>query len=159
MAADRRTAIWEVITGAGLAAVGAAFLAEGWDLPDGYFEPMGPRPVPLALAWAILIGSLMLCASGAASLLLGRAKPTAHPGYQELPWAAAGTCAATVIYCVVLSVGVISYWLATAVFLAVSIPFLAERRWKLVMPATIVGIVFGGGLHFLFTKILVTDLP
>lgn len=159
MAKDRRTAIWETITGAGLVTVGAAFLVEGWDLPDGFFEPMGPRPVPLALAWFIVAGSLWLFASGVVSLIRGSALPNAYPGYPELPWAAFGTAIAVVVYCVVLSLGVVPFWLATTFYLFFNIPFLAENRRRLVVPAVFVGLLLGGSLHLIFTRLLVTDLP
>jgi len=159
MAKDRRTAFWETITGAGLTLVGAAFLVEGWDLPDGFFEPMGPRPVPLALAWFIVVGSLWLFAIGAVSLIRGTALPNEYPGFPELPWAAFGTAAAVVVYCAVLSYGAMPYWLATALYLMFNIPFLAENRRRIVVNAVIVGILLGGGLHLIFTRVLVTDLP
>jgi hypothetical protein len=159
MAKDRRTAFWETITGAGLAVVGAAFLVEGWDLPDGFFEPMGPRPVPLALAWFIVAGSIWMFATGAVSLIRGTALANEDPGYPELPWAAFGTAAAVVVYCAVLSFGVMPYWLATALYLMFNIPFLAENRRRIVINAVIVGILLGGGLHLIFTRLLVTDLP
>ena len=43
--------------------------------------------------------------------------------------------------------------------LAVSVPLLAgfSRRW--VLRSVVLGIVIGFGLQFLFTRILVTDLP
>jgi len=159
MAKDRRTAIWETITGAGLVAVGAAFLVEGWNLPDGFFEPMGPRPVPLALAWFIIAGSIWLFATGAASLIRGSTLPNAYPGYLELPWAALGTAIAVVAYCVVLSLGAVPYWLATTLYLSFNIPFLAEKRRRVVVRAVFVGLLLGGGLHLIFTRLLVTDLP
>lgn len=159
MRKDRRTAFWETVVGAGLATVGAAFLAEGWDLPDGFFEPMGPRPVPLALAWFILVGSIGLFCAGATSLFRGTAIPNEHPGFQELPMAAFGTCIAVIVYCIVLSFGTVPYWLATTAYLAFNVPFLAESPRRLVVPAIAVGIAFGGGLHVIFTHLLVTDLP
>jgi len=159
MAKDRRTAVWETITGAGLTLVGAAFLVEGWNLPDGFFEPMGPRPVPLALAWFIVAGSCWLFTTGAVSLIRGTALPNEYPGYPELPWAAFGTAVAVIVYCVVLSFGIAPYWLATALYLLFNIPFLAENRRRLVVPGAIVGLLLGGGLHLIFTRLLVTDLP
>lgn len=102
---------------------------------------------------------MALFGSGAVSLLRGSAHPNEYPGFKELPLAAAGTCFATIVYCIALSIGVVPYWLATFAYLAVNIPLLAENRRSLVLPALLVGIVFGGGLHLIFTHVLVTDLP
>ncbi len=159
MAVDRATAIWEVVAGAGLVVLGAAFLREGWHLPDGYFEPMGPRPVPLALAGGIVAGAGAMAGMGAWNLLAGRAIANANPGYAPRPWAAALMLAATVVYAGALSLALLPYWLATAAFLTVTIALLGEFRRALWLPAGGIGLVMGIGLHLLFTKILVTDLP
>jgi hypothetical protein len=67
----------------------------------------------------------------------------------------AGVCA----YVAAMGLGIVSYAPATIAFLTLSIWFLADFRRAALPVVLAIAVVLGFGLRYLFTKILVTDLP
>lgn len=62
-------------------------------------------------------------------------------------------------YVLLLSMDWLSYPLATAVFIFISGSLIAPRRKSVMLPLAAMALVTGFGLFYLFTKILVVDLP
>jgi hypothetical protein len=51
---DRNATRWEFGTGAAAIAIAAAVLWDSRKLGPGIFEPIGPAPVPRAVAWVVI---------------------------------------------------------------------------------------------------------
>jgi hypothetical protein len=156
---DRDTTRWEFGTGAAAIAIAAAFLWDSRKLGPGIFEPIGPAPVPRAVAWTViaLAGAMALRAGW--RLAHGRAAAAAPPDYAPRPWAAAILIAGLATYIGAMGLGLVSYAPATIAFLSLAIWFLADFRRRALPLAIVIAVALGFGLRYLFTKILVTDLP
>jgi hypothetical protein len=156
---DRNATRWEFGTGAAAIAIAAAFLWDSRKLGPGIFEPIGPAPVPRAVAWIViaLAGAMTLRAGW--RLAQGAAPPPDDPGYVPRPWAAAALMAGVCAYVAAMGLGIASYAPATIAFLALSIWFLADFRRSALPAILAIAVVLGFGLRHVFTKILVTDLP
>ena len=136
-------------------AIAAAFLYDGRNLPPGVLEPIGPGTIPNATCW-VVIG--LAVAMLARTLLGGDGQPSASLAgerWGDVAFLAIATCA----YVAVLGFGIVRYSIATAVFLALAILWLAENRRKTWPVALSLGLVLGFGLDYLFRHVLVTDLP
>ena len=156
---DRNATRWEFGTGAAAIAIAAAFLWDSRKLGPGIFEPIGPAPVPRAVAWVViaLAGAMSLRAGW--RLAQGVAPPPDDLGYEPRPWAAAVLMAGVCAYVAAMGLGIVSYAPATIACLTLSIWFLADFRRAALPVVLAIAVVLGFGLRYLFTKILVTDLP
>ncbi len=137
-------------------AIAAAFLFDGRNLKPGVLEPIGPGTIPIATCWlTIALAFAMLVRT-----MLdrgGNAMRAAVSGerWRDLIVLVAVLCA----YVAVLGFGLLRYSIATAVFLAATIVWLAEHRRRAVPVALTLALVLGFGLDYLFRHVLVTDLP
>lgn len=156
---DRDTTRWEFVTGVAAIAIAAAFLYNSRKLGPGIFEPIGPAPVPRAVAWAVIVMAGLMAVRAGQRLRFDLAPPAPDPGYVPRPWAAALVLAGVAAYVSAMGLGLLGYAPATIVFLALSIWFLADFRIRALPIAVVVAVTLGFGLRYLFTKVLVTDLP
>lgn len=140
-------------------AIAAAFLNDGRKLPPGVFEPIGPGPVPRAVCLAIVALALAMLASPVWHLATGRTAVPEAPPYVPRPAAAGLVLAGTALYVAAMGLGWIGFAPATILFLTLTIWFLAEFRLTSLPIALALGVVLGFGLRYLFTRVLVTDLP
>ncbi|HVL70328.1 MAG TPA: tripartite tricarboxylate transporter TctB family protein [Beijerinckiaceae bacterium] len=148
-------AVPELVAGTVAIVIAALFVVEARTLPPPFFEPIGSAAVPRATALIVLT----LAAAMIVQALLRR--PADAP--PETPSAnlrlALAFSALTVLYAAGLGLTRIGYAPLTVVFLAVAIPLLGGFDRRTIGFALASGIVLGFGLQFLFTRILVTDLP
>jgi putative tricarboxylic transport membrane protein len=156
---DRVQARWDVGVGAAVIAVAAAFIRDGAKLAPGVFEPIGPAPVPVAVAWGIIALAAAMVARAAWRLARGEAPAPDPLPYAPQPLAAAAVMAATALYVASMGLGFVGFAPATAVYLAATIWFLAEFRRDVLPVAAVIALILGFGLRYLFTRVLVTDLP
>jgi putative tricarboxylic transport membrane protein len=148
-------ALPELLAGTVALIVAGLFIVEARGLPPPFFEPIGSAAVPRGTAWIVVVLALAM---------MGRALFSREPGSaafhspQEVRRTVAFS-ALILLYVAALGLTKIGYAVSTLVFLAISVPLLAgfSRRWLL--RSVVLGIVFGFGLQFLFTRVLVTDLP
>lgn len=137
-------------------AMAAAFLYDGRNLAPGVLEPVGPATIPNATCWIVIGLSLAMLARSFRGG--GSGQPDASlPGER---WFDLGVLVVVIgIYVGVLGFGLVRYSIATAVFLALTIVWLAENRRHALPGALVVGVVLGFGLDYVFRHVLVTDLP
>ena len=137
-------------------AVAAAFLFDGRNLAPGVLEPVGPGTIPNATCWlviALAVAMLVRTMWGG-----GDGQPSAATGTER--WGdLAFLVVVTSAYVACLGFGLVRYNIATAVFLAITILWLAENRRQALPVAIVLALVLGFGLDYLFRHVLVTDLP
>lgn len=140
-------------------AVCTAVLWAAFDIPPGVFEPLGAAPVPQGVAATIMLLAILML--GAALRRLRREKTAAAPsrGFQPRPFAAAAVCALGIIYVALMQAELLSFALATALFLFASVGVLARWRFYAAAVAIAVGLITGYGLQYVFTRVFVIDLP
>ncbi|MEO5785168.1 MAG: tripartite tricarboxylate transporter TctB family protein [Casimicrobiaceae bacterium] len=135
-------------------AMAAAFLFDARHLRPGVLEPVGPGTIPNATCW-IVIG---LAIAMLVRTLWGHASAgTASAGER---WGdLAMVVGAVTAYVAALGFGWVRYGIATALFVAITVVWLAERRREAIPGAIVVALVLGFGLDYVFRHVLVTDLP
>jgi len=138
--------------------IAAAFLWDGWSLPPGAFEPIGAGPVPRAVAWMVI--ALALAMMGEAGWRRTQGAPQAAAlAYQPRPVVALIVMAGTIIYVATMALGWIGFAPATVVYLTAMIWLLADFRRNVLPVALVIALIMGYGLRYLFTRVLITDLP
>lgn len=156
---DRDRMRWEIGMGGVAIVMAAAFLFDGRKLAPGVFEPIGPGPVPKAIAWLIIALSGAMMAPAIRHLARGTASAPAPLAYAPRPVAAALVFAATAVYVAAMGMGWVGFAPATIVYLTATIWSLAEFRPIALGIGVVVSTILGFGLRYLFTRVLVTDLP
>jgi putative tricarboxylic transport membrane protein len=148
-------ALPDLVAGTVALIVAGLFIVEARGLPPPFFEPIGSAAVPRGTAWIAVVLAIAM---------MGRALLSREPAAAAFhsPRELRRTLAFSVlilVYVAALGLTRIGYAVTTTVFLTLAIPLLAgfSRQWLLRSFA--LGIVLGFGLQFLFTRVLVTDLP
>jgi hypothetical protein len=137
-------------------AIAAAFLYDGRNLAPGVLEPVGPGTIPNATCALVIALALAMLAR----TMWGVAGDQAGASVPGERWRDLAVLTVTVVaYVIVLGFGLVRYSIATALFLVLSIVWLAEHRRRALPGAVVVGLVLGMGLDYVFRHILVTDLP
>lgn len=159
MKPDRSQAAIDIGVSLLLIAIAAAFIREGWDLPPGYFEPVGAGPIPIGVAVAVIGFALIVIGKAAWQLRTDTVPQEDPPPFELRRIDAAAVFALTMLYVAAMGMGWIGYAPATVIYLVVTIWLLAGWWPRVLPPAIIIGLVMGYGLQYLFTRVLVTDLP
>ncbi len=137
-------------------AVAAAFLFDGRNLAPGVLEPVGPGTIPNATCWLVIALAVAMLARTLWGG--GDGQPSAATGKER--WGdLVFLVVATGAYVACLGFGLVRYNIATAVFLALTILWLAENRRRALPIALVLALILGFGLDYLFRHVLVTDLP
>ncbi len=138
-----------------------AVLAEVHDLPPGLIDPLGSAPVPQWTSVLLFLLSLGMLAR----VLLSTKLRTAHDDeneeadFAERPEAAFGVVALTIIYVIVLASRAVGFGVLTALFVFALVALLGRGRTRALLMGLLLGILVGFGCEYLFTQILVVDLP
>ena len=153
-----------------LIGIAAAFLWDSRTLPGAGFDRLGPAPVPRLICWCVIIlcgvviGQVYL-ARRAAGVPTGSADPDRDaPGAPEedlkpQPVLALAMLGLTGAYVAVLAARISSFALATSVFLLLTIGVLNRFDRKGLLLALVIALAMGFGCQYLFTEVLVIDLP
>lgn len=150
----------DITLSAFLIVVCCAVLWESRKIPPGSFEPLGSGPIPQAVAALIILLCLVIMLQAVAQLRRGPARDAAAAEELVLrPLDAAAVFALTVAYVAILAFGLVSFALATVVFLFITIALLTRFKPMLLPIALLVGVVMGFGCQYLFTEVFVVDLP
>ncbi|MEP7208366.1 MAG: tripartite tricarboxylate transporter TctB family protein [Casimicrobiaceae bacterium] len=137
-------------------ALAGAFLYDGRALAPGVLEPVGPGSIPNATCWIVIALSLAMLMRS----VRGGGSGQASASVSGERWRDLGFLVVAVsAYVALLGFGVVRYSIATTVFLALSIVWLAPHRRRAWPGALAVGVVLGFGLDYVFRHVLITDLP
>jgi putative tricarboxylic transport membrane protein len=149
------TALPELVAGMFSLVLAGLFIAQARGLPPPFFEPIGSAAVPRGTAWIVVVLAVVMMTRALLSRETGPA-PFHSPREIRRTLAFSGLI---LLYVAALGLTRIGYALATVAFLTIAVPLLAgfSRQWLLRSLA--LGIPLGFGLQYLFTHILVTDLP
>lgn len=136
-----------------------AIILSGTGKTEGpVFDTVGPDLFPTALA--LIVGGLTFVQI--AVELLGKGDPAALPGRPDWQMMRSTLIffAATAIYVFLLAQRLAPLYLATCAFMACTTALLSHRPdWRDVALGAAIGLGLGGVLQFVFTRILVIDLP
>jgi putative tricarboxylic transport membrane protein len=148
-------ALPELVAGTFSLVLAGLFIAQARGLPPPYFEPIGSAAVPRGTAWIVVVLAIVMMAR---ALFSQQSGPAAFHSPHEVRRTLAFS-GLILLYVAALGLTRIGYAVATIVFLTMAVPLLAgfSRQWLLRSLA--LGILLGFGLQYLFTHILVTDLP
>ena len=122
------------------------------------FETVGPDFLPTVVA--LLVAGLVLLQ--VAVELMSRSGEE-QPQSRTDPAALRNTiifCVVTTTYLLLLAYQLAPLYLATCGYMACTTPLLAHKlNWRDAMLGAIVGLVLGGVLQYVFTQIVIIDLP
>ncbi len=133
-------------------------LWESRKIPPGTFDPLGSAPLPQAVA-ALIIVLCLIIMGRAAMRLKGEAAAPADPGFSLRPWDALAVFGLTGLYVAVLAFRLVSFGIASTVFLCVTIGLLTRFRPRLFPAILLVSAAMSFGSQFAFTRIFFVDLP
>lgn len=141
-------------------ALSGLFLFEGAKLKPGVFEPIGPGAVPMGVAVATIILSLLVLFAR----MRGAAAPQEPagadaPAHAERWLLMLGVAALTLVYTALLQAGVVRYGYATVAYLLATFLLMSDRVRQDLPWAIGLALAFGLGLDFVFRYLLVADLP
>jgi len=122
------------------------------------FDTVGPDFLPTVVA-LLVAGLVLLEIAMELTSRSGGDQPTSKPD----PSALRNTlifCVATTAYLLLLAYQLTPLFLATCGYMACTTPLLAHRlNWRDALLGAIVGLILGGVLQYVFTQIVVIDLP
>lgn len=156
---DRRPAAVDIAVSLALIAIAAAFLYDARDLPPGMFEPVGPGPIPSAVAWCVVALAVYVIVQAAVRLATGMLPEREPPAFETRGVDAAIVSALLVAYVAAMGLGFVRFAIATSAFILAAVWILAGRQVRVLPAAAGIAVVMGFGLDYVFTRILVTDLP
>lgn len=144
-------------------ALSVFFLYEGTKLKPGVFEPIGPGAVPMGVAVATIILSVLVLiarwrkpfAQSAAEAALDGAAESQREQWGLL----AAVSALTLVYAAVLHAGVVRYGVVTVVYLLATFLVVSGQVRRDLPWAVALAVTFGLGLDYVFRHLLVADLP
>ncbi len=133
-------------------------------LPPPMLEPVGPAAFPLWAGGALAALSLMVLVRAVRRRIVPDEPGADEPGSDlsgARPRRDLGlvTAALTVLYVAVMDWGWLGFRWATVAYTFVLISVLFGFRPRMLVPAAVVALAMGIGLHLLFTKLFYIDLP
>lgn len=153
----------DIVLSVFLIVVCAAVLWESRKIPPGTFEPMGSAPVPQAVAGLIIVLCLVVILKAILQLRTGNTDDANNDEADEAlilrPLDAAAVLVLTIIYCLILEFRLLSFAVATILFLTVTISLLTRLQPRLLPLTIIIAVIMGYGCQYLFTQVFVVDLP
>ncbi|WP_027133029.1 tripartite tricarboxylate transporter TctB family protein [Geminicoccus roseus] len=145
----------ELVAGLVTLVIGGLFIAEARGLPPPFFEPIGSAAVPRATAWIVVALSIAMMAK---AVLIGTSRKI-HFETRADVWRTIAFAALVIAYVVGLALTRIGFASLTIAFLTIAIPLLGGFSRRMFLQALALGVVLGFALQYLFTRVLVTDLP
>jgi len=140
---------------------------ETLDLPPGSFDPVGSAGFPRLISVVIGILSLVILIRAVRKISAGSKKAASsktqqaavYPTFRPRPDLAAGFYALSLVFAAVLALKLISFAICTALFLFISIGMLTRFYYKRLPVVILIALVIGFGCQYIFTQVLVLDLP
>lgn len=137
------------------------------DLPPGVFDPIGSAGFPRFISVVIGVLSLVILIRAVRKIVIGSKEAPASRSQQD-PVAptfrprhdlAIGFYVLSIAYASVLALRIVSFAIATTLFLAVSIGMLTRFYYKRLLIVIPIALVIGFGCQYIFTQVFVIDLP
>ncbi|MEM5544299.1 tripartite tricarboxylate transporter TctB family protein [Sulfitobacter sp. AS92] len=143
----------EIATASVFLLIGIAFCVHSFSLPRAALEPMGPAAVPFAVSFGLSLLSLHMIYG---CLRRGATTGTLGDALGARFWV---TVCLICIYLLAMDLAVLPYRIATTAFLFVLTAGLFRFERSKVLVAAAIALILGFGLTYVFTEILVLDLP
>ena len=147
-------------------AIASVVLINTLDMADSNTDPLGPAALPKLIAALICLLSIPLILAPQRAKLVG-GESNQNKAQDGHPTIAAMTMILVVLYVGIMSLNFASFAAATVGFLIASMTLLVRydpatvgstqlRRW---MVTIVLALLMSFGLQFIFTKVLVVNLP
>jgi hypothetical protein len=149
----------DIAVGIFMLAVSAVVFWATLALPDSEYEPLGPAPVPRGVAVAIAICAAIILVQGLRGLRAGAGAPPEPLEYTPRPGLALITVVLTVLYVGSMAWGLASFRNATVVFLLLLGAILTRFEPRRLPAIVAIALVLGFGAQYIFTRVLIVDLP
>ena len=104
---DRKPAVVDIAVSLALIAIAAAFLYDARELPPGMFEPVGPGPIPSAVAWCVIALAVYVIVQAVVRLATGMLPPREPPAFETRGVDAAVVSALLIAYVAVMGLGLV----------------------------------------------------
>ncbi len=157
MASKSRTPRLDLAVCGGLIALAVFILMGVKDIPPPFFDPVGSAAFPKYSAYIVIALAIAIAIRAYRSL---KNQPTKEPkGFRDEPLLALSVVLVPSLYILSMQSGLLSYRIATVVFVFLLSSLLARFEKRVMISSAIVAIVFGFGGQYLFTEIFYMDLP
>ena len=127
------------------------------DIPPPFFDPVGSAAFPKYSAYIVIALAIAIAIRAYSSL---KNQPSKKPReFRDEPLLALSVVLVPSFYILSMQSGLLSYRIATVVFIFLLSSLLARFEKRVMVSSAIIAIVFGFGGQYLFTEIFYMDLP
>tara|TARA_B100000900_G_scaffold388897_1_gene381328 strand:- start:1875 stop:2273 length:399 start_codon:yes stop_codon:yes gene_type:complete len=127
------------------------------DIPPPFFDPIGSAAFPKYAAYLVIAFAIAIAIRAYRSLKTE--KPKEDPGFMSEPLLALSVVLIPSLYIVSMQIGLLSYRIATVIFILLLTSILARLDKRAMISSAIIALVFGFGGQYLFTEVFYMDLP
>ena len=157
MASKSRTPRLDLAVCGGLIALAVFILMGVKDIPPPFFDPVGSAAFPKYAAYLIIALAMAIAIRAYSSL---KTQPPKEPkGYRDEPLLALSVVLVPSLYIFSMQSGLLSYRIATVIFIFLLCSLLARFDKRVMIPSAIIALVFGFGGQYIFTEVFYMDLP
>lgn len=136
---------------------------EAQSINDPGYDLLGPDFTPKITIGAIAILALTLLFKSCIGLFRKHSGPKPVPkrtrSHIKRPWLALGVVGITILYVLSMQHGLLRFWSATCLFILVVGSWMSKFNLRMLTVFIPLSITLGLGLHYIFTKVMVIDLP
>lgn len=157
MASKSRTPRLDLAVSGGLIALALLVLRGVKDIPPPFFDPVGSAAFPKYASYIVI--ALAVAIGIRAFTSLKDRKESEPKGYVSEPLLALAVVAVPSLYVVSMQSGLLSYRIATVLFIFLLSSLLARFDKRVMIASSVIAVVFGFGGQYLFTEVFYMDLP
>ena len=157
MASKSRTPRLDLAVCGGLIALAVFILMGVKDIPPPFFDPVGSAAFPKYAACLVIVFAIAIAMRAYRSLKTE--KPKEAQGFISEPLLALSVVLIPCLYIASMQIGLLSYRIATVIFIFLLSSILARLEKRVMISSTIIALVFGFGGQYLFTEVFYMDLP
>ena len=157
MASKSRTPRLDLAVCGGLIALAVFILMGVKDIPPPFFDPVGSAAFPKYAAYLVIAFAIAIAIRAYRSLKTE--KPKEAQGFISEPLLALSVVLIACLYIASMQSGLLSYRIATVIFIFLLSSILARLEKRVMISSTIIALVFGFGGQYLFTEVFYMDLP
>ena len=142
-----------------LVALSVAMFWESLSLPPAFYDPLGPAAVPRALALFIGILSVIVLVRATRRTSGSAGEAADPPTHRPRATLALILYGLTLCYVLILALGVLRFGIATFLFLLIFMGIMTGFDRRRIPVILAIALVTGFGCQYLFTQVLIIDLP
>lgn len=129
------------------------------DIPPPFFDPLGSAAVPKAVAYVLILLALGIGIRRYFQNKSFERERSAEEGFKPEPILAVAVVGSSILYTLAMGAGWIGFRWGTIIYVFATGSILAKGNYRIMVTSLILGLLFGIGGQYLFTKIFYIDLP